>query len=127
MKGGVFKGRALKDALDILIMSYGDPLIFTYSSGFGALALQLKQVRENYCSNWSSLDWGKREWPPIGTIGVGGVRGVKKNVEVVSKICTVSVGTVSRPLKKEYCSVVLKNSGERLGAAIISLCNCALE
>jgi len=126
MKGGVFKGRAIKDALDILIMSYGDPLIFTYSSGFGALALQLKQVRENFCSKWSSLDWGKREWPPIGTIGVGGVRGVKKNAEVVSKICTVSVGTVPS-LEKEYCSVHLKKSGEKLGSAIISLCHCALE
>ena len=50
----------MKDATDILLMSHGNPLIFTYSSGFGALALQLKQTRENYCSNWASLDWGKR-------------------------------------------------------------------
>jgi len=26
------------------------------------MALQLKQTRENFCSNWASLDWGKREW-----------------------------------------------------------------
>ena len=35
----------MKDAIDILSMSYGNPLIFTYSSGFGALALQIKQAQ----------------------------------------------------------------------------------
>lgn len=123
MKGGVFRHRALKDALDILTMSFGNPFIFTYSSGFGGLALQIKQVRENFCSNWSSLDWGKREWPPIGTIGEGGVRGVKKNAGVVSKICKVSVDAVTTMPEDQYCSVTLRKSGG-LGPAIISRCNC---
>ncbi|CAL6334065.1 unnamed protein product [Bathycoccus prasinos] len=97
LRGGIFKGRALKDALDILTMSFGNPLIFTYSSGFGALALQIKQVRDDFCSNWSSLDWGKREWPPIGTMGEGG--------------------------ENQYCSLLLKKTRDP-GAAIVSLCTC---
>jgi len=104
-------------------MSFGNPLIFTYSSGFGALALQIKQVRDDFCSNWSSLDWGKREWPPIGTIGEGGVRGVQKNADVVSKVCNVSIDSFASPRENQYCSVLLKKSGAP-GAAIISLCAC---
>ena len=105
-------------------MAYGNPLIFTYSSGFGALALQLKQVRDDFCSNWSSLDWGKREWPPIGTISEGGVRGVKKCSEVVSKICTVVPDKIEPQNIISYCSVLLKKSSQRQGAAIFSFCNC---
>jgi len=124
-KGGIFKYRSLKDALDILTMAYGKHLIFTYSSGFGALALQLKQVRDDFCSDWSSLDWGKREWPPIGTISEGGVRGVKKNSEVASKICTVVTNKIEAQNNLSYCSVLLKNSSKKqLGAAIFSFCNC---
>ena len=105
-------------------MSYGNPLIFTYSSGFGALALQIKQVREQYCSNWGSLDWGKREWPPIGTISEGGVRGVKKNTELVSNICVIKPNISFSLDEKPYCSVVLKKSSKSSGAAILSFCNC---
>ena len=107
-------------------MSYGNPLIFTYSSGFGALALQIKQVREHYCSNWGSLDWGKREWPPIGTISEGGVRGVKKNTALVSKICVVAPNISFSQVKKPYCSIFLKNSSKHSGPAILSFCNCEL-
>ena len=107
-------------------MAHGNPFIFTYSSGFGALALQLKQVRDNFCSNWSSLDWGKREWPPIGTITRGGVRGVKENSEVASKICTVVPDKHGPQNYKSYCSVLLKKSSQkqRGEAAIFSFCNC---
>ena len=108
-------------------MSYGNPLIFTYSSGFGALALQIKQVREQYCSNWGSLDWGKREWPPVGTISEGGVRGVKKNTELVSKICQVAPNIGLTQVQKTYCSVLLKKSSKHAGAAILSFCNCELK
>ena len=105
-------------------MSYGNPLIFTYSSGFGALALQIKQVRENFCSNWVSLDWGKREWPPVGTLSEGGVRGVKNNTKLVSKICGVTKWeTYAAHRENFYCSVVLKAS-KSSGAAICTLCNC---
>ena len=115
----------MKDALDILTMTYGNPLIFTYSSGFGALALQLKQVRDNFCSNWSSLDWGKREWPPIGTISEGGVRGVKKGSKVVSKICAVIPDKIEPLNNISYCSVLLKKTVvKQQGAAIFSFCNC---
>ena len=111
-KGGIFRQRSMKDALDILTMMYGNPLIFTYSSGFGALALQLKQVRDNFCSNWSSLDWGKREWPPIGTVGEGGVRGVKKGSKVVSKICAM-IPDKNEPFNNiSYCSVLLKKTAK---------------
>ena len=107
-------------------MSFGSPLIFSYSSGFGALALQIKQVRENFCSDWSSLDWGKREWPPIGTISDGGVRGVKKNTQLVSKICgVVDVTTFRSESDISYCSVLLKKS-KQSGAAILSFCNCKI-
>ena len=109
-------------------MAYGKHLIFTYSSGFGALALQLKQVRDDFCSDWSSLDWGKREWPPIGTISEGGVRGVKKNSEVVSKICTVVTNKIEAQNNLSYCSVLLKNSSiKHLRAAIFSFCNCKTD
>ena len=105
-------------------MSYGNPLVFTYSSGFGALALQIKQVREEYCSNWASLDWGKREWPPIGTLGEGGLRGVSKNTKLASRICTVANWTTYiEQRKRSYCSVVVKAS-KASGAAISTLCNC---
>ena len=127
-KGGIYNRRAIKDATDILLMSRGNPFIFTYSSGFGALALQLKQTRESYCSNWASLDWGKREWPPIGTISEGGVRGVKKNSGVVSKICTVVTDKIEAQNNLSYCSVLLKNSSiKHLGAAIVSFCNCKTD
>ena len=123
-KGGIYKDRAFKDALDILSMSYGNPLIFTYSSGFGALALQIKQVRENFCSNWVSLDWGKREWPPIGTLSEGGVRGVTKNTKLVSKICGVTNWqTYGAHRENFYCSTVLKASKSSV-AAISTFCNC---
>ena len=122
--GGIYKNRARKDALDILSMSYGNPLIFTYSSGFGALALQIKQAREHFCSNWVSLDWGKREWPPIGTLSEGGVRGVTKNSNLASKICGVAEwATYAIHREKSYCSVVLKASKTN-GAAIFTFCNC---
>ena len=99
-------------------------MIFTYSSGFGALALQIKQVRENFCSDWSSLDWGKREWPPIGTIGEGGVRGVKKNISVLSKICEITPVTIVRQDRTAYCSVQLKQPSEKSLSPIMSICNC---
>ena len=105
-------------------MSYGNPLIFTYSSGFGALALQIKQVRENFCSNWISLDWGKREWPPIGTIGEGGFRGVKNNSEVVSKICTVTTCMECQENIIPYCKTLLKKSSNIQSPAIINSCKC---
>ena len=111
-------------------MSFGNPLIFTYSSGFGALALQIKQVREEYCSNWASLDWGKREWPPIGTISEGGVRGVKRDTELVSRICVIVSNTSFSEVEKEkhYCSIFLKKSLKESGAAtILSFCNCDLR
>ena len=124
-KGGIYRDRAFKDALDILSMSHGKPLIFTYSSGFGALALQIKQAREDFCSEWASLDWGKREWPPIGTIGEGGVRGVKQNVRAVSKICKFAEWTThTSKSESSYCSVVLKRSSKEDGAAIFTFCNC---
>ena len=116
----------MKDALDILIMSYGSPLIFTYSSGFGALALQLKQTRENFCSNWVSLDWGKREWPPIGTIGEGGVRGVVKNGKVVSNLCNVSFSREAVKIEAVYCSAWLRPKNFHR-APIVSICNCDQE
>ena len=120
----------MKDAIDILSMSYGNPLIFTYSSGFGALALQIKQARENFCSDWSSLDWGKREWPPIGTITEGGVRGVKRNTLLVSKICRVVDLTIhSTDSDTSYCSVILQKSARKVagaGAAIFTFCNCKI-
>ena len=110
-------------------MSYGKPLVFTYSSGFGALALQIKQTRENFCSDWISLDWGKREWPPIGTISEGGVRGVKKNTSLVSKICRVAqwMTIYSSESESSYCSVFLKKSSKESGAAIITFCNCKAQ
>ena len=116
----------MKDALDILLMSHGNPLIFTYSSGFGALALQLKQTRENYCSNWASLDWGKREWPPVGTIGDGGLRGVKFKSEVTSGICKLCIDkNISCMASSDsYCSVILKRGSRYPGAAVISKCLC---
>jgi len=127
-KGGIFRQRSMKDALDILTMMYGNPLIFTYSSGFGALALQLKQVRDNFCSNWSSLDWGKREWPPIGTVGEGGVRGVKKGSKVVSKICAMIPDKNESFNNISYCSVLLKKTVmKQHGAAIFSFCNCNMD
>ena len=120
----MFKERALKDALDILVMSRGEPFIFTYSSNFGALALQLKQVRENFCSNWASLDWGKREWPPIGTIGIGGVRGVTRNAAVTSSLCEIQDESEAE-VHISYCSIFLRKSKAMIrGAQIISLCMC---
>lgn len=124
-KGGIYTHRSLKDALDLLLMSRGDPLIFTYSSGFGALALQIKQVRDNFCSNWSSLDWGKREWPPIGTLGEGGVRGVKFRSELSSKICKICTNPSTCGFEQNsYCTVTLKKSSRISGAAIFSICQC---
>ena len=124
-RGGIYKHRAFKDALDILSMSHGKPLIFTYSSGFGALALQIKQTRENFCSDWVSLDWGKREWPPIGTISEGGVRGVRKNTKLVSKICSIAeCAKNSSESGRSYCSVLLKKSSRQNGAAIFTFCHC---
>ena len=121
-RGGIFKDRALKDAHDILGMAHGDPLILTYSSGFGALALQLKQVKDNFCSNWASLDWGKREWPAIGTIGRGGVRGVKFGAELTSNLCYVDCANCEKP-EEPYCIVQL--STKRLNVApIFSVCHC---
>ena len=121
-KGGIFKDRALKDAFDILAMSYRNPLILTYSSGFGALALQLKQVKDNFCSNWASLDWGKREWPAIGTIGHGGVRGVKLGTDLTSKLCYVDCDRCEKP-ENSYCTVLL-NVRKKNIAPIFSICNC---
>ena len=103
-------------------MSYGDPLILTYSSGFGALALQLKQVKDDFCSNWASLDWGKREWPAIGTIGHGGVRGVKFGTDLTSKLCYVDCDRCEKP-KNPYCTVLL-NVRKKNIAPIFSICNC---
>lgn len=124
-KGGIFKDRAVKDAIDILTMSYGNPLIFTYSSGFGALALQIKQVRDNFCCDWVSLDWGKREWPPIGTLTEGGVRGVKANTTLVSNICGIRESLKDEiTYKNQYCSLYLKKSSREVGAAIFTFCNC---
>jgi len=122
--GGIFKDRALKDALDILSMASGNPLIFTYSSGFGAVALQLKQTRDNFCSNWVSLDWGKREWPPIGTIGSGGVRGVKQDAEINSRICDVPSCQTCVAKTFASCRVLLRKYKAKYGAAIISICDC---
>lgn len=121
-KGGIYKQRALKDAIDILTMAHGNPFIFTYSSGFGALALQLKQALDDYCSDWVSLDWGKREWPPIGTIGQGGVRGVKFGSEKVSDICSVSLEKDAEH-ENAYCTIRLRKKGS-IQAPIISNCNC---
>ena len=106
-------------------MSYGNPLIFTYSSGFGALALQLKQTRDNFCSNWVSLDWGKREWPPIGTISEGGVRGVKFHSPVVSRICYINCTRCSIP-DFAHCEVFLskRTNMQVKQAAIRNICNC---
>lgn len=124
-KGGIYRGRAMKDAVDILTMSYGNPLIFTYSSGFGALALQIKQVRDNFCSDWVSLDWGKREWPPVGTLSEGGVRGVRKNTKLVSNICGIRDSLQSATTDKDqYCSLYLKKSSKETGAPIFTFCNC---
>lgn len=115
----------MKDAVDILTMSYGNPLIFTYSSGFGALALQIKQVRDNFCSDWVSLDWGKREWPPVGTLSEGGVRGVRKNTKLVSNICGIRDSLQSATTDKDqYCSLYLKKSSKETGAPIFTFCNC---
>ena len=119
----MFKHRAFKDALDILIMSQGEPFVFTYSSNFGALALQLKQTQENFCSDWTSLDWGKREWPPVGTIGEGGSRGVKLGIEAASKICLV-VTNLTNTGYESYCSVKLRPRSDKISAPIRSLCNC---
>jgi len=115
----------VKDALDILIMSLGDPFIFTYSSGFGALALQLKQTRDSFCSNWASLDWGKREWPSIGIIGQGGIRGVKLNTVYASKLCHIKCAGCDSQ-RYPYCEVILKETKSRnkSQAAIRSICNC---
>ena len=106
-------------------MVAGDPFIFTYSSGFGALALQLKQTREDFCSNWASLDWGKREWPPIGTIGRGGVRGVRFNSSLVSDICYVNC-TRCAVQGSPYCQVFLSKGvkRKRIQAAIRNRCYC---
>lgn len=127
-KGGVFRGRALKDALDILTMAHGDPLIFTYSSGFGAVALQLKQTRENFCSNWASLDWGKKEWPQVGAIGDGGVRGVKFNSTHASKLCYGSC-SLCHPESRRHraCVVHFMRSSARARnrvANVRSICSC---
>ena len=124
-KGGIYKIRSVKDALDILTMSYGDPFIFTYSSAFGALALQLKQTRDNFCSNWASLDWGKREWPPIGTIGEGGVRGVRFDSPHASRICNVNC-TICKSIKQARCEVFLTKSisSRKSQANIRNLCKC---
>ena len=104
-------------------MAHGDPFIFTYSSGFGALALQLKQNIDNFCSNWASLDWGKREWPPIGTIGAGGIRGVKYDSDKVSKICEVSENVGNVKNLSAYCTVHLPK--RKPGSArIFNFCNC---
>lgn len=106
-------------------MSIGNPIVTTYSSGFGALALQLKQTRENFCCNWSSLDWGKREWPPIGTIGEGGVRGVKMHSVITSKICYVACEQCAFQ-ENPYCEVFLTKGVEgsqAKKARIRSVCN----
>jgi len=107
-------------------MSTGDPLIFTYSSGFGALALQLKQTKDQFCSNWASLDWGKREWPPIGTIGGGGVRGVKYGIPQTSNICHINCTSCSGPTKFPSCEIFLRAKSEKR-AAIRSICYCKLS
>lgn len=120
-KGGIYKKRSFKDAIDILTMARGDPFVFTYSSGFGALALQLKQSREDFCSNWVSLDWGKREWPPVGTASEGGVRGVRKNSPVVSGLCKVNTLGVE---SNASCNMYLKGSIREKGARIVNVCNC---
>mmetsp|Transcript_41928 Transcript_41928/g.103234 ORF Transcript_41928/g.103234 Transcript_41928/m.103234 type:complete len:433 (-) Transcript_41928:216-1514(-) len=116
-KGGVFKGRALKDAIDILTLSRAKPLIFTYSSGFGALALQLKQTRENFCSDWASLDVGKREWPQLAAIGEGGVRGMKFHGVQTSKLCYIPCNSCDPAAEhtKYPCSVDLirRANGDR--------------
>jgi len=125
LKGGIFKERALKDAIDILSMSFGNPFIFTYSSGFGAVALQLKQTRENFCSNWSSLDWGKREWPPVGTIGAGGVRGVKLKIRHASRLCFVNCSSCQKDIG-DVCEVFLSQpSGMQAPfTPVRSVCHC---
>ena len=105
-------------------MSRGEPFIFTYSSGFGALALQLKQTNENFCSNWASLDWGKREWPPIGTIGEGGVRGVRKNAKVSSRLCSVQLGKKFSLNDEAYCLMLLDTKQMVHSAPITSFCMC---
>ena len=122
-KGGIYKHRALKDALDILTMAHGNPFIFTYSSGFGALALQIKQILDDYCSDWVSLDWGKREWPPIGTVGRGGVRGVKYGSEKSSDICLITFEQNTGTHENMYCTVRLRKKGT-LHPPIVSMCNC---
>ena len=104
-------------------MAHGNPFIFTYSSGFGALALQLKQTLDDFCSDWVSLDWGKREWPPIGTIGLGGVRGVKFMSDKVSEICYVTFEKNDQVNEDKYCTVLLSKKGSER-APIISTCNC---
>ena len=99
-------------------------MVFTYSSGFGALALQMKQTREDFCSNWASLDWGKREWPAIGLVGEGGVRGVALHQQHISNVCFLPCPLCSSPTEP-YCTVSLKSS--RFGTAgpcIKSVCNC---
>jgi len=87
--------RALKDALDMLMLSDTEVLVFTYSSGYGALAFNLKLVREDFCSNFVSIDKGKREYPRVILFGNGGDQGVRVGTKWASNLCYT-------PPKKDY-------------------------
>ncbi|XRB21961.1 glycosyltransferase family 23 protein [Pseudoscourfieldia marina] len=84
---GKFNGRAMKDALDILLLSHTDLYVFAYSSGFAAMALLLKLQRDGFCANFASVDRGKREWPKIMLYGDGGGTGIPRNTPLASKLC----------------------------------------
>ena len=97
---GAFEGRALRDVEDMLLLAETDVLAFTFSSGFGAVAFLLKLLKDNYCSNWVSLDMGKRDWPKIMLLGAGGRQGIRAKNMFNSDLCFAK-GFTNRTLEAD--------------------------
>mmetsp|Transcript_21590 Transcript_21590/g.47393 ORF Transcript_21590/g.47393 Transcript_21590/m.47393 type:complete len:593 (-) Transcript_21590:346-2124(-) len=122
-KIGNFKGRELKDALDILVLADTEVLVFTYSSGFGALAFLLKLAREGYCTSWYSMDQGKREWPRWAGYGNGGYTGVPKGSRWASDLCQVKyMDNAFEEDPKYHCNLEVSLNGA--SRVLSSYCKC---
>jgi len=128
-KIGDFKGRVLKDALDILALADTDTMVFTYSSGFGALPFLIKLAKEGYCSNWISVDQGKREWPKWVLIGNGGLNGVSKGSKFASNLCHIQNGNQDQSEdSKFHCNLAVRtailDSDKPPQRILINKCKC---
>jgi len=127
---GVFTGRALKDALDILALADTATLVFTYSSGFGALAFLIKLAREGYCGSWISVDQGKREWPRWALLDDGGFTGVPQGTKWASHLCHLQLDGQSFSSKADHpCEVLVEPTppppgGTKADRTLTATCKC---